>query len=708
MKKLFTLILTCLTIQLFALSGGPDLFGYTWKDSNEPGGPTFHWIDTISEDRNVTGLGDDNNRGPFNINISGNNPFTFYWYPIDKIWVGSNGYISFSSINLASIFPTIPDSLDNKHNYIAGLLADLTFAGSGNPGRCYLHVTTDSIVISWINVPFYTSSIPYYAGSNTFQIILDKNDRSIAINFLSCSGTTLNNDIRTGIENITGNIGLQPFYNTYPVANYTIKYYYPTNPTYFVTDGTAKWNSQYGNGGLFLSYPSSFTLTANILNTGNMNIPPVYTATGRVNNFNWQNILTTSVSFGDTLYPADDTTFTYPAVFGPASAGIYSFVTSLSGIQNDAFQSNDSVIQELVVIDTSLTSFELNYSDNVPDAGGISWTDGMGGLGVYFVPPVYPVKVTSTKYYIESNPSGAYFIAKIYDDDGPDETPGTLLDSVMFTGAIFVGGYNTVPTNNNIVITNGGVYVLWEMYGIGITLSIDLTLPISLRTFEYISGIWSEYRDSQEQDFLIGVNVQRTVIEDVSVPSIISPVNNALISSPTTVTCWIKNLGQQAETNFGVNYQLSSASAVTETYTGTPVLPGDSVQYSFTTQLQPGVDSSGNFCVWTSLSSDFDINNDTSCINIQTNTGIGNYQQQENISLYPNPFDDYTTLTFMNSKNKKYTLKLYNGQGQLVRTISDITTGKIKIEKKNLLNGLYFCLLWDNEQLITTNKLIIE
>jgi len=132
------------------------------------------------------------------------------------------------------------------------MLADFTFCGVGNQGKCYLRATNDSVIVSWKDVPFYTANYPTYTGSNSFQIILDKNDNSITINFLSSTGTTSLNDIKSGIENYTGNIGLQPaqLVGTYPPDNYTIKYYYPSNTTYTVKDGSSMWNTNFGNNGL--------------------------------------------------------------------------------------------------------------------------------------------------------------------------------------------------------------------------------------------------------------------------------------------------------------------------------------------------------------------------------------------------------------------------------------------------------------------------
>ncbi|NIO00168.1 MAG: hypothetical protein GTN93_23745, partial [Anaerolineae bacterium] len=44
--------------------GGPDAYGYRWIDSDEPGGPTYSWVEINSVGTQFD-LSDDDNDGPY-------------------------------------------------------------------------------------------------------------------------------------------------------------------------------------------------------------------------------------------------------------------------------------------------------------------------------------------------------------------------------------------------------------------------------------------------------------------------------------------------------------------------------------------------------------------------------------------------------------------------------------------------------------------
>jgi Secretion system C-terminal sorting domain len=102
---------------------------------------------------------------------------------------------------------------------------------------------------------------------------------------------------------------------------------------------------------------------------------------------------------------------------------------------------------------------------------------------------------------------------------------------------------------------------------------------------------------------------------------------------------------------------------------------------------------------------DFELWKDTNFISV---TGISEHLKQENFILYPNPMHDKTVLTFDNPGKRRHILILYDVQGRVVKTISNITNNKVIIEKGHLLGGLYFFSLFDDEKIIAKGKLIIE
>ncbi len=81
--------------------------------------------------------------------------------------------------------------------------------------------------MSWINAPFWDANPPGYQGSNTFQVILIEQNRNIIFQYQQQTGVSsaVTNFITVGMENSTGTIGLNPYFDTYPPANYTMEFY---------------------------------------------------------------------------------------------------------------------------------------------------------------------------------------------------------------------------------------------------------------------------------------------------------------------------------------------------------------------------------------------------------------------------------------------------------------------------------------------------
>lgn len=508
MKKLLPGLALLISSFAFGNAGGPDAFGYTWKDSNEPGGPTYQWFDITSIGTMVNGLGDDNFVGPIQIGFQ----FPYYWYTESKVWVGSNGYLEFDPGNLAANFPPIPTA-SGVNNYVGGMIADLTFLGAGNNAQAYYYANQDTFALEFLNVPYWDPNSPGYSGSNSFEIILNKADSSITVNFMSCTGASVSN-FTSGIENSIGTMGLQPLASQPPNGNYTIKYYYPQGNALQVTDASVSWNGLDGDGGVFYANLSgAHALVTQVENSGNTTIGPV-TADGRVTLLN-NTVLVSTSDTTPSMVPGQTAVFAFPNSFSPTTNGTRMFTTRISNVAGDAILVNDSIIQEIVVVDTTAQSVRLCYTNNHTEVVGttISWGGGQGGVGVYIKPPAYPARILNTNFICTSSPnSGPAFYAKIYDDDGPGGSPGTLLDSVLVLGtSVLINGITSVPVSTpNLTITSGGFYINWDMASTQISIAQSLTPPFSRQSYEVFQNIWSTYRDYQNSDFFIGADVNYT------------------------------------------------------------------------------------------------------------------------------------------------------------------------------------------------------
>lgn len=518
MRKYFThLAFALLAFGMFgtvqAGSGGPDLYGYIWRDSNEPNGPVYSWRDitTLPGAVQIAGLSDDNSVGPFAIGWD----FHYYWTDNSNFKFGSNGWVGFNNIgNIAHCFPTVPSAGGSGDNFLAPFMSDLNYSGAGNPGNAwYWSNLTDTLIIQYNQVPWWINTPTGWAGSNTFQVILSGVDSSITFMYNDTDAANFNDigtcaaDLEIGMENITGNIGLEVLNETVPPDNFAIKFYYPGTVTFQVPDATPAWNANVDNGGQIFFAGSNVNLQTNIANVGNADITSSITINGQLQNLAFSTIWTDQASLPSGLATGTDTTITFSTSAGLPNPGQYYYnVTSAS--QQDINPSNNNNVVEISVVACANDTFTLSYATgNNPD-GAVAWSGGAGndGAGVYYESPVYPITLEAVDLFIlgdgdPNTPLPAGFFVKIYDDSG---LPGALIDSVFVpSNGAQEFAWNRIPLSTPYVLNSGGVYVSWIMEADGIALGTETIGPISQRTYEILAGQWASYRQLTAEDFLL-------------------------------------------------------------------------------------------------------------------------------------------------------------------------------------------------------------
>lgn len=77
-------------------------------------------------------------------------------------------------------------------------------------------------------------------------------------------------------------------------------------------------------------------------------------------------------------------------------------------------------------------------------------------------------------------------------------------------------------------------------------------------------------------------------------------------------------------------------------------------------------------------------------------------------SLYPDPFEDFATLSFESLKGKNVSLIICDITGKPVKTVENITEGQTSIQRNNLPQGLYFFKLQTEGKQVASGKMVIR
>ncbi len=111
-----------------AATGGPDEFGYTFIDSDEPGGPGYEFIDIRTTGTQVF-LFDDSYTDAIPLGFE----FPYYGEVRDEIHIGSNGLIGFAPDSLWSLSNSCPMPEEFPPNEIIALQWDDLYPEASGP-----------------------------------------------------------------------------------------------------------------------------------------------------------------------------------------------------------------------------------------------------------------------------------------------------------------------------------------------------------------------------------------------------------------------------------------------------------------------------------------------------------------------------------------------------------------------------------------------
>lgn len=196
--------------------GGPDIFGYRWKDSNEPAGPgvpTYNWVELAAIGQN-TGLTGDDQGIAFPLPFQ----FTYYGNTFNSVWICTNGFLQMGTTGTTPWTEMAIPSTSAPTNMIAPFWDDMYLPGGGGNVYYYNDVANNRFIVQYDSMPHITN----YTYRYTYEVLLYA-DGHIVFQYQNMSGPV--NSCTVGQQNQGGTDGLQVVYDAaYIVNNLAIQF----------------------------------------------------------------------------------------------------------------------------------------------------------------------------------------------------------------------------------------------------------------------------------------------------------------------------------------------------------------------------------------------------------------------------------------------------------------------------------------------------
>lgn len=187
-----------------ANTGGPDAFGYTYRDSYEADGPVYSWIDITTTGTLSLDMAFDDDYHGFPLSFA----FDFYGTSMDSVYLGTNGTVYFEDTYLGlsnTCMPGTPGYTMTQYNFIAHLWDDLD---PSSQGGVYTQDFGTYFVISFEDI------VPCCGAGDgdSWQVIL-YDDGNILIQYEELSNVGTGGGATVGIQD-SPTVGLEYLCNT--------------------------------------------------------------------------------------------------------------------------------------------------------------------------------------------------------------------------------------------------------------------------------------------------------------------------------------------------------------------------------------------------------------------------------------------------------------------------------------------------------------